>query len=582
MTATDQPLAPSIDQALETAFGDDPLTSVLLVRSFATGDPLVIDEPVTDQTMRAMRDLCLVKLNVGPGNPGPADAPSTSPGIGIEIWLPRVEEWDGRIHTIGGLGGYDGGPHGSARAVGWFYAALTAGGEGTVSASTDAGHSATNGAWAMNPDGTPARQLWTDYAHRAMHEMAVKTKALTAAYYGRPHSYCYFEGVSNGGRHGYRLAQQYPEDYDGIAAHLPALNIGEFVIGSMLYRDLVIERDLGGVPLTEEQMDLVSNAAIRASDVVGGEHLGYIFDNEACRYDPTRDPAVLCVADGGTNDTEHAVTLAQARAINKIWYGMTSDGSVPDPADDNGVTPRLEGKHRWYGLARGTSLYNAFFTKFDPRMRELLKAAAASGDSLGADFVALALQNPAMAGFGFRNASGDGQGLWRTLSYAQLDNALDRTRALDPVFADVASDNPDLCAFKARGGKLLSWHGWNDEAIPIQGTMQYYDRVVERMGGLGAVQDFFRLYLIPGGGHMSPQGTANPEANPPCPGPGQFYRLLVDWVEQGITPDRVEIASPSDLPVRRSQPICPYPGKVSYLAGDPNLAASYSCAGQNP
>ena len=109
--------------ALDTAFMGDPLTSVILVKPFRKGDPIAIDEPVTEMTPRAGNDICLVKVNVGPGNPGPADAPSTSPGIGIEIWLPTPENWNGRIHNIGGLGGYDGGSHTSVTQVGWFFAA---------------------------------------------------------------------------------------------------------------------------------------------------------------------------------------------------------------------------------------------------------------------------------------------------------------------------------------------------------------------------------------------------------------------------------------------------------------------------
>jgi hypothetical protein len=204
--------------------GSDDLTTVLLATAFEKGDPLLLSEAVTNMTMAAPADLFLVKLIVGPGNPGPPGTPSTSSGIGIEIWLPAKGHWNGRIHNIGGLGGYDGGDHTSSGHVGWFYAALTAGREGAVSASTDAGHTARNGAWAMNPDGTPAAQLWTDFAHRAMHEMAVKTKALATAYYGTAPRYAYYEGASTGGRHGYRLAQQYPEDYDGIVANLPTVN----------------------------------------------------------------------------------------------------------------------------------------------------------------------------------------------------------------------------------------------------------------------------------------------------------------------------------------------------------------------
>lgn len=556
------------DDAIKSAFKPDEQTRVILVRPFRQGDGLVISEPRSPQTPIAASDLCLVKLIVGPGNPGPAGAPSTSQGIGIEVWLPAPAKWNGRIHNVGGRGGFDGGSHSSVSEVAWPIAAVTAGTEGAVSASTDIGHSPTDGSWGMDPDGTLAKPLWQDYAHRAMHEMALKTKALTAAYYGRPAKYAYYEGSSTGGRHGYRLAQQYPDDYDGIVANLPALNWTEWTTAGV-YRALVIERDLGGVELTEAQQDLVSNAAISACDVVGGQHLGYIMDNAACHYDPTKDRAVLCASDGGTNTTADCVTQAQAQAVNKMWYGITRDGSVPSPDVDNGVSARLDGKRLWYGMMRGTSLYNAFFSRLGYR--------SSAKDGYIAGQVALQLQNPTIAEPTFRNATGNGQGLWQDLSYKQLANAFDRGVALDPVFGDLASDNPDLSAFKARGGKFLSWHGWNDEAIPVQGSIRYYDRVIEKMGGAANVQSFFKLYLVPGAGHLSPNGTANPKAVPPLPAPGQFYKLIVDWVERGIEPRSVVIQAPANSGVVRSAPACAYPQIATYVRGDPNLAASFTC-----
>jgi hypothetical protein len=565
----------SLQECAERLFAPDELTTVVRVAAFAAGDPLVLSEEPAAFTPTAPADLFLVKLIVGPGNPGPEGAPSTSPGIGIEIWLPPKERWNGRIHNIGGLGGYDGGNHDAPDKVGWFYAALTAGGEGAVSGSTNSGHSSnTSLSWAMNPDGSIATQLWTDLAHRAHHELALKTKALATAYYGSAPTFCYYEGASTGGRHGYRLAQQYPDDYDGIIGLLPTVNFHEWAL-STLYRSLVIERDLGGVPLTEEQMDLVSNAAIAAGDLVGGEHLGYIFDNEACRYDPTKDPAVLCVSDGGTNTSPHCVTKAQAQAINKIWYGVTRDGSAPDPAIDNGVGTDL-GDRRWYGLTRGTSLYVAYFTKHDPRMRELLRAAAASGNLPGAEHAALVLQDPSIAGPSFENATGNGQARWRDLSYEQMADLYDRALEIDSSFGHVSSNDPDLSAFKARGGKFLSWHGWNDESIPVQSTMHYYDRVVDTMGGLDEVQRFCKLYLIPGGGHMSPHGTSNESANPPIM--SGFYDLLTEWVEHGVEPDRIEITSPNPALPQITQPVYPYPQRAVYIGGDPLVAASYAAS----
>jgi hypothetical protein len=566
----------ALKQSFQRLFKPEELTTVVLAKEFKRGDLLALSEPPTELTQRAPNDLLLVKLIVGPGNPGPAGAPSTSPGVGIEVWLPTPENWNERVHAMGG-GGFVGGPATSTGAVAWPYAALLAGAEGAVSSFTDTGHAPIDGSWGMNPDGTLARQLWLDYAHRGIHEQAVKTKALATAYYGRPPRFCYFEGASTGGRQGYKLAQAYPEDYDGIVANLPAMNWPQWT-ASVLYRRLVTERDLGGVPLTEEQMDLVSNAAIRSCDVVGGVHLGYIMDNEACRYDPAQDPEVLCVSDGGNDASPHCVTKAQAEAINKMWYGLTVDGSAPPPEVDNGTGLELTGKRRWHGLTRGTSLYLAYFTKQDPVMSKRLREAQQAGDDPAADQVALQLQNPTIAGPGFKNASGNGEALWRKLSHEQLSNAFDRGRALDAVFGGLASDDPDLSAFRARGGKMLSWHGWNDESIPIQTTIRYYESVVQEMGGLEKVQSFFKLYLVPGAGHMSPHGTSNPDANPPAVAPGQFYRLLVDWVENGIEPGRVEIRSPSADRPQITQPIFPYPQKAKYVGGDPHVASSYVAA----
>ena len=149
---------------------------------------------------------------------------------------------------------------------------------------------------------------------------------------------------------------------------------------------------------------------------------------------------------------------------------------------------------------------------------------------------------------------------------------------MEAVFAHIASNNPDLSAFKRRGGKFLSWHGWNDESIPVQTSMRYYDSVVEKMNGLENVQSFFKLYLVPGGGHMSPHGTSNEDANPPIFGPGQFYGLLVDWVENGVEPGRVEITSPAHTPNPITQPVFPYPQKAVYVGGDPRISSSYDCS----
>jgi Tannase and feruloyl esterase len=35
----------------------------------------------------------------------------------------------------------------------------------------------------------------------------------------------------------------------------------------------------------------------------------------------------------------------------------------------------------------------------------------------------------------------------------------------------IGTDNPDLTAFRDRGGKAIAWHGWADQLITPPGTV---------------------------------------------------------------------------------------------------------------
>src|SRR2546427_6334161 len=400
------------DDTLKNDFHPDSLTTVLLVKAFKKGDVLALVPPApppAPQPPVAANDVCMVKLLVGPGNPGPAGAPSTSPGIGIEVWLPTRENWNRRIHVAGG-GGWAGGNQTSLTALA---GAGGAGGttpspsfiatvEGAVSANTDTGHSGPGGgSFAMNPDGSIDTVLWNDFAQRGIHQMAVKTKQITKAYYGKAAKYSYWDGFSTGGRQGHKLAQLTPHGFDGILAGAPAFNWTRFITNE-LYPQIVYQRDLGGTPLNASQLNLLGNAAINACDVVNGQHMGYIPDPSGCRYDPTLDPSVIC----GTSTSANCVTPLQAQAMNKLWYGQTRDGTAPPPSADNAWSVHIGlGNHLWYGLARGSNMGGL---------------AGTNPFSIATDMVALAKQNSKPATPSFINATGNGANGWQSLPYAEL------------------------------------------------------------------------------------------------------------------------------------------------------------------
>jgi len=69
--ATTKPL--TCDDSMKAAFKPDANTTVTLVKAFKKGDDINVSG--TASGVKAANDECLVKLNVGPGNPGPAGAP---------------------------------------------------------------------------------------------------------------------------------------------------------------------------------------------------------------------------------------------------------------------------------------------------------------------------------------------------------------------------------------------------------------------------------------------------------------------------------------------------------------------------
>ena len=404
-----------------------------------------------------------------------------------------------------------------------------------------------------------------------------------------PRAHCPRIGFSTGGRQGHKLAQLHPDDFDGILAGAPAFNWTRFITNE-LYPQIVYQRDLGGVPLTAGQLNLMGNGAINACDLVNGQHMGYIPDPSECRYDPTLDASVLCTANGGTNSTANCVTPLQAQAMNKLWFGQTRDGTAPPPSADNAWSLHIGvGNHLWYGLARGSS-FGGLGNSAAPGNPQGIPPGTPLPFTIATDLVALELQNPTLATPSFINATGNGANGWKNLSYAQLANAYDQGLILQPSFAHINTDDANLRPFRKSGGKMIIYHGLADVLIMPQGSVNYYERVIREMDGLHEVQKFYRFFLVPGMAHGFSNGTTNPNANPPLPGfagadgvadgTSQLYDALTAWVEKGVAPSRIDISTVATtaFPVVKSRPICAYPKKATYVSGDVNVASSYVCA----
>ena len=150
------------------------------------------------------------------------------------------------------------------------------------------------------------------------------------------------------------------------------------------------------------------------------------------------------------------------------------------------------------------------------------------------------------------------------------------------VNRDADVSNPRLEAFKARGGKLMLYHGENDQPAP---SVQYYQRLVARLGQKAA-DDFVRLYVIPEMGHCG--GGPVPEFGirlwPVAAAAARSMIVAVEqWVDHGIAPGAIigtkyRIDDDVSSGIERTRPLCPYPQRAVWTGDDSaNEATNYVC-----
>jgi len=96
-----------------------------------------------------------------------------------------------------------------------------------------------------------------------------------------------------------------------------------------------------------------------------------------------------------------------------------------------------------------------------------------------------------------------------------------------------------------------------DTLIVATDTINYYNDMVDQTfaGSMDAAQDHARLFLAPGMGHC--RGG---------PGPDTWDNLvpLVNWVENGVAPDRITATHSTDGQIDNERPLCVYPQQARY------------------
>src|SRR6185503_2940139 len=193
-----------------------------------------------------------------------------APQIRVEVWMPAAG-WNGKFQGVGG-GGFAG-----MIVYGALANALRS---GYATASTDTGHQGNTAEFAL---GHP--ELVVDFGYRAIHEMTVKGKQITEAFYGMAPRESYFVGCSTGGRQALSEAQRYPDDYDGIVAGAPAIDWTRLNL-SGIWGSLATLKDPDSY-IPASKLPAIHAASVTACDQSDGIKDGLVSDPRACKFDPS-------------------------------------------------------------------------------------------------------------------------------------------------------------------------------------------------------------------------------------------------------------------------------------------------------
>jgi Tannase and feruloyl esterase len=421
---------------------------------------------------------------------------------------------------------------------------------GFAYAGTDAGSPTPGINWLFAQDRTKAY----DYAQRGGHVSAVVTQKIVKAYYGlegrRHHAhgrddgrdddrrgepakrlYRYHDGCSGGGRMGMVAASWYPDDFDGVIAAAPGLNVNNQLIFGKVAKHLI---DNPAAWVSPAQLLQLEQALVQRFDASDGALDGLISDPSKVVI----DEALLA-----------PFTAAQRSTLRIVIDGMNDFGqtyagfSVGNPIG-------------WSAFMLGTSappwallpgrLPPAGYFVFDSTSRGLYGATYDFSTQLSFD------------------SSADVNG-WNA--------------KYEEVFIGSGTARPEnLRRFFAKGGKMLFWHGTADNGISMFDMLRFYDELAAQHRGVQATQRFSRLFLVPGvqhcGGGIGPQDVSD-----------QALKAITRWVEEGEAPrSMVGHSAPNPALLPRSFLLCPHPEKARFLGGlenrrglDVNDAANWRC-----
>ena len=480
--------------------------------------------------------------------------------IGFEMRLPL--EWNGRflLQANGGNDGVVVPAWGNVVGAGATTNALM---QGFAVLSSDAGHAAVpppvaglvgGNLFGMDP------QARLDYGYAANGALAPMARQLITTLYGKAPGTSYMMGCSNGGRHGMVAAARYADQFDGILVGNPGFNLPKAAVQHAwdVQAFSAVNPDLKAA-FPPADMKLVADKVLEKCDALDGLVDGMVHNLPACQaaFDVK---ALQC---SGAKNAQ-CLSSAQVGALQKVFAGPVNSKGEKLYSDwpwDAGVGASQIGFGSWRSW------------KLQGPIADLPIIGVLGGGS-----VAFIFATPP------KPVAGNPPALIKSLLDYNFDTDAPKIYASDGGFKESAMqfmtppNATELNTFKARGGKMMLYHGTSDPVFSFNDTRNWYEQLNRNHGGQAA--NFVRMFPVPGMNHC--QGGPTTE---------QFDMLspLVDWVENGKAPAQVlataRVGLNPDVPANwasngkpRTRPLCPYPQQARYAGSrDINDASNFAC-----
>jgi len=401
-------------------------------------------------------------------------------------------------------------------------------------------------------------QARANYGGASLKSVAEAAKAIIDVYYGRPPERSYFVGCSKGGQEGMVFSQRFPNEFDGIIAGDPGFSLPRAAVAEAWDTQAFARLgapagaksfDPGLLPtaFSDAQFQIARDAVLAACDADDGVKDGITAAFGSCTWRRVAPELKRSVCSG--TRTGPCLTGAQIDALRRVYAG---------PKNSKG-----ESLYSDWPLDAGIGSAGWRIWKIGP----------AAGGFPG---INVAMGGPALAAVFTTPPTALEASPKAALDYDlqfDFDRDAPKIYAIQPPFersawTDISARSPHLEKFRARGGKMIVFQGASDPVFSLNDTLAWY-RDVEKLNS-GSAAGFVRVFPVPGMAHCS-GGPATDEFD--------AFGALVNWVEKGVAPDRIEAkAGPSTPWPGRTRPLCPYPESAQYKgSGSIEDAANFVC-----